>query len=339
MLDEYLNDSKAALKVIDQAIAEFGPATLLLRAKAKIYWRRDDHPNALIILQSIADQVGAGNSVERAFALREAAISAAKCDDWRLARQWFGEAQRSAASTKADNMEVMALGLGADGAVAALMDVDASSGLRGLGEALAGLPSINAEASVPAAYSHRVIRHAVLRALNKISKTEVKISGEAIAIVPGCCSNTEPHPSIKDSPLASLDSAWYFLAEAEIAARINLGIADSLYSRLIGGRIPLMEHSLRRRRAQNAIEDSHAERFVQCLARYVDATVFMAAEAARWRENFDPANPPRGEIPVCDLSGAVAEGAAVDAILAFGMCAVYAGRNGKMHDLSISAEI
>jgi hypothetical protein len=35
MLDEYLNNSKAALEVINQAIVEFGPGTLLLRASLK----------------------------------------------------------------------------------------------------------------------------------------------------------------------------------------------------------------------------------------------------------------------------------------------------------------
>ena len=51
---------------------------------------------ALEILRGIADQVGGDSPVERAFALREAAISAAKCDDWSQAEQWFLDAQSAA---------------------------------------------------------------------------------------------------------------------------------------------------------------------------------------------------------------------------------------------------
>jgi hypothetical protein len=123
------------------------------------------------------------------------------------------------------------------------------------------------------------------------------------------------------------------LAEAEIAAGVNAGIADGLSQRLIGGKIPFMELNLRRRRLQKAIELSDTIRFVQLLPNYLEAMALLATEGAKWRENFDPINPPRGEIPETDLRTAFVEGAAVDAIIAFGMCAVYAGRNSHMRGL------
>jgi hypothetical protein len=333
ILDEYMSDADAALRLLDEAVSLFGERAVLLRAKAKIYWRRDDHPKALAILRRIADEVGEGNTVERAFALREAAISAAKCDDWSLAREWFAEAKRASGSSQTEDMQVMALGLGADAAVAALMDGDARSALRGLADALEGLCSVDPNASLPAAYAHRVIRHAVLWALNKTGKTDIKISGKAIAIVPGCCSNPEPLPSVADSPLAPLDSAWYLLAEAEIAAGIDEGIADGLSSRLAGGEIPLMECSLRALRIRNAIKASETESFIRNLQGSLDALAFLATERVRQSTNFDPTNPPRGKIPPCDVTSALAERTAADAILAFGMRAAFAGRNGKLREL------
>ena len=210
MFDEYMDDADAAPKVLDEAICLFGERATLLRAKAKIYWRHDEHPKALSILRSIADEIGERNTVERAFALREAAISAAKCNDWKLAREWFTEAQRASASAQTDDMHVMALGLIADAAVAALMDGDARSALRGLADALDGLVSVDPDASLHAAYAHRVIRHAVLWALNKAGKTDIKISGKAIAIVPGCCSNPEPSPSIEDSAIDAVGFGLVF---------------------------------------------------------------------------------------------------------------------------------
>ncbi len=48
------------------------------------------------ILREIADVVGRDSPVERAFAMREAAISAAKTNDWAQAEAWFGEAGKAA---------------------------------------------------------------------------------------------------------------------------------------------------------------------------------------------------------------------------------------------------
>ena len=199
VLDEYLHAGDAALKVLDQATAVFGAGALLLRARAKIFWRRDDHPKALEIVRSIADEVGGGNSVARAFALREAAISAAKCGDWKQAREWFSDAQRAAASSQADDMRGMAVGLGADAAVAALMDGDTASALRGLAGALAELATIDPDCSLRAAYRHRVIRHAVRWAQSTIATTVVRISGEASGMLPGSCSSPDPLPSINQA--------------------------------------------------------------------------------------------------------------------------------------------
>jgi hypothetical protein len=333
VLDEYLNDGHGALEVLDQAIAAFGAGAPLLRARAKIFWRRDDHPKALEILRSIADEVGGGDSVERAFALREAAISAARCGDWKQAREWFADAQRAAAFCQTDDMQGMAVGLGADVAVAALMDGDAASALRGLAGAFAGLTAIDPESSLRAAYLHRVVRHAVLWAKSTIAPTLIWSSGEAIGMLPGSCSNPDPLPSIKELPLGALDLAWYMLAETEIAAKLNEGIADGLYSRLTGGKIPMMEVGLRMRAIQSAIETSDSVCFARSFRSYLEGLTFLAAESASLKENFDPANPPRGEIPECDLTCTAVEEAASDAILAFGMRAVHAGHKGKMSEL------
>ena len=58
MLDEYGDDKEAALAVLDEAVAAFGDNLILSRARAKVYWRHDQHATALEILRGIADQVG-----------------------------------------------------------------------------------------------------------------------------------------------------------------------------------------------------------------------------------------------------------------------------------------
>lgn len=205
--------------------------------------------------------------------------------------------------------------------------------MRGFCFALAQLAEIDPDNSLRDGYCHRAIRHAVLWAKSELTGSLQRLSVEAIDMPPGACSNPYPASSFKELPLPVLDLAWYMLAEAEIGAGLNEGVADGLYSRLSGGKIPFMEVELRRFRLQAAIESSEPDIFARGLRDYLEAMSFFSAEAAALKENFDPTNPPRGEIPACSLTGAVAEATAADAILAFGMRAAYAARIGRISQL------
>ena len=55
-----------------------GGDVVIARARARIFWRNDKHQESVKILREVADVVGRDNPVDRAFAMREAAISAAK---------------------------------------------------------------------------------------------------------------------------------------------------------------------------------------------------------------------------------------------------------------------
>jgi hypothetical protein len=76
-------------------------------------------------VHDIAGQIGLDNPIKRAFAMREAAISAASTNDWRQAEIWLADGQTAAAAAHAEDVQAMAIGLGADVAVAAL-----NNGLR-----------------------------------------------------------------------------------------------------------------------------------------------------------------------------------------------------------------
>src|SRR5690606_17557395 len=154
-----------------------------------IFWRHNEYPQALEILRTIADRVGGDDPVARAFALREAAISAAKCGDWQQAEKWFLEAQSAARRAQADDMGPMAVGLGADAGVAALERGDISGALTLLAEAVEALTTINPDASLRTAYIHRVIRHAVLWAQSRTWRRGIEVVGEPIAIEVGACSD------------------------------------------------------------------------------------------------------------------------------------------------------
>jgi hypothetical protein len=333
LLDEYLSKGDAALAVLDEAAALYGDNPLLSRARAKVYWRRDEHPKALEILRGIADVMGRDNSVERAFALREASISAAKCGEWKQARTWLLEAQEAAAASQTDDMQVMATGLIADAAVAAMEMGDVATALTGFVSAVTALRRIDPEASLQAAYCHRVVRYAILWAQSVVDKAEMSIGGKPIVMLPGSCSNPNPPDAVRTSPLASLDMAWYMLAEIEAAVGVNAGIAAALDDKLTGGRIPFMEMEVRLRLVGRAVERCDAPVFAASLTPYVDATAYFTGLQKELRTNFDPRSLPRGDIPAADLSTEMSEQIATDALLAFGIQAVYARHQGAMSAL------
>lgn len=333
VLDENMSQGDAALMVLDDAVKKFGDEPRLLRARAKIYWRRNDHPRTLEILRSIADVVGSGSTVERAFALREAAISAAKCGDWKQAEIWLREASAAAAASQTDEMHVMAVGLDADAAVAAVMSGDWAHALRDFAIALTGLATIDPESGLRAAYCHRVIRHAVLWTQSLADETDMLIDGKPIGMLPGTCSNPDPPEAVRSLPLAPLDIAWYMLAEVEAAIGINAGVESALGDKLVGGRIPVMEMAVRGRHIRRAIEMHDKSSFAASLVPYVDVTAYLTGQQRELREIFDVMSPRRGEIPLADRSTELVEHIAADAILAFGICAAYAGRPSGLAEL------
>lgn len=297
MLDEYADDFDGALKVLDEATAENGDDVLIARARAKVYWRAQDHERALSILHGIAGVVGKDNDVERAFALREAAISAANCDDWAQAEEWFLESKVSASAAKLPNMQAMSVGLGADAAVAAFKAGRAERCLRGLADALIALGEIKPDASLQAVHCHHVIRHTVLWLQSHLEGREVMLDDEPLSMRPGICSNPEPVKEIAERPLGSIDIAWYMLAESELMSRTNVGILDGLYTKLHEGPIPMLEMSLRSKRLGIDIEDRNPAAFARHLLSHVEGMAYLSNHAREIRRQSDPMNLTRAAIP------------------------------------------
>jgi hypothetical protein len=322
MLDEYENKEHQALAVLDEAVTVLGYDPMISRARAKIYRHHGQDAKALEIFRDIADQLGADSVIDRAFALREAAISAAKCNDWKQARDWFIEAQRAAQGIQGDAMRAMATGLGVDAAVAELELRDIAAALKRLVLAVGALPSIDPEASLAAAYCHRVIRHAVLWAQSRIEGREIEIGGKPIEMQAGACSNPDPPPAIREQPMGPLDLSWYMLAQAETSACLDIGITSRLYARLAQGKIPVAEMALRTRQIQVAIDRLDPIQFATHFMPYIEVATYMIKESARIRKEFSPLAPERGEVPALDekaMGGAEALSVARDTIIAYGI--------------------
>ncbi len=339
MLDEYMDDEKGAHKIIDEAIARFGGNVVLLRARAKLFWRHSKHEDAVKILRGIADKIGLDSPIDRAFALREAAISAASIGDWAQSVVWFAEAQNAASKALTDDMHVMAAGLEADKAVASLMNGKVKDALETMAECLTKLQKIKPDSSLRAAYCHRVVRHTVLWMDAKIDQREALIGGKPIGMLPGTCSNPEPPSSITELPLGPLDLAWYMLAEAEISSGVDAGIDHSLRSRLQQGPILFMEVTKGNRRITRDVLKGDTDQFANDLPAYLAGMEYLRSKATEMRESFDIMSPPRGDVPAlssAQLAHGNVEEVAADAVVAFGLAAALQGKADPTVDLLAS---
>lgn len=297
MYNEYIGEKEKAFNVLNEAERRFGNDIRISRARAKIYWLAQDHERALSILRGIADDIGLDNYIERAFTLRDAAISAAKCGEWEQAKTWFIESKEVAVRLEDPGMNIMAIGLGADAAVAAIHCGQFDVALSKLHDALIELRDIDSTSSVRACYCHHVLRHTVLWTQIQLDKNKAASFEETIYMEPGCCSNPEPSSEIFERPLGEIDIAWYSLAECEVVSRTNVGITDKLYSLLSGDTIPIMEIGLHERLLERDIVDVNSTGFVQHIWGHVEALAYLAEQREQLVASFNPLQPDRGRIP------------------------------------------
>lgn len=339
MLDEYLNNREGALMILEEAVKKMGTNPILGRAMFKVYWHQEEHHKAFEIFRGIENKIGVESPVDRAFAFREAAIIAAECREWSQAEKWFLQARDAARLVQSENMEVMAIGLGADSAVAALECDNPGQALTQFAEALEALANINPESTLCAAYCHRVIRHTVLWARSRIERSGIRIGGQPIQIKAGTCSNPEPLSAIRKLPLAHIDCTWYMLAEIEVVAGLDKGISTTFRSRLEQGLIPVLEVALSWKTMQSSIDRFDAVRFSNDFAWYLEISVWLRKADKCLVENFDSLAPQRGQVPKLELLRPFdddVEQAARDAVLAYAVHAGLANRPKEMTELEIA---
>ena len=320
ILDEHQSDSSAAVTVLEEAAGALGDDPALALALAKVLRRRGEHAKAVKIFRTIADHIGGDQPIERVFAFREAAISAAKSGEWLQAEKWFLDAEHAARQAHGDSMSAMAVGLIADAAAAALEAREVGRALTGLARAVGELAHVAAEETLRGAYCHRAIRILVLQARSRFGQTNGKFGGESMDA--GSCSDPYPSSKITEIPLVDLDVTWYMLAMAETASSVDVGITATLGDRVEHGSIPRLEAILRVQQMQSAIVRLDAVRFADHFTTYIESSVYLSikdddsvSEIPNWLEE-------RGPIPRPGHDGrseSVAEREAIAAIMAYGI--------------------
>ena len=336
MFDEYGEDDKAALRAIDDGAAALGEDVILSLARAKILWRRSDHSEVVSILRDVEKQIDRNEPIGRAFALREAAISAANTADLIQAEKWFGEAASAAASSPSDAMRPMAIGLKFDASIASFNAGRHLSALHGFSAGLEALRTLDPDGPLKAAYCHRVARHAVLWLKAQVDDRVPLVDGEPIVMLPGACSNPEPLDAIRELPLGHLDVAFYMMAEIEIIVGEDAAIARELTRMLEDGPIPAMELMLRKAWIDAAIKRLDTPLFANRLVGWLEAKELLRRRHSEHRLTFDVMSPPRGNIPKLsslELQAENSQVAALDTIISFCINAVLCNKAALIESL------
>ena len=326
--DQYMEDKEAALSVLAEAEVAAGEDPIVLRGRAGIYYRHQEYETALCLFRRIVGRIDDGNPVEHAFALREAAISAAQCEQWEEAESWFLQAQSGARRVGSRDMDVMATALEADLAAVALLAGNTRDAIRRFAQALKDSESVSGQGTLVWGYCQRVVRHAVLWCFNRIEGKDLKgASGEAIVFEPGMCSNPSPMKEILKHPLAPLDTVWYMLAQAEVTSGVDTCILEKLDDVLRAGRIPALDAAVRWRKMGRNIGRLDADSFARDLMAFLEGEKYVRENHERLMARWNAMEPERGEIPALDADapgGASVESTARSSILSFAMHALCA---------------
>ena len=317
VLAEPGRDEGAALAELEEAVVDLGERTRLLRARAHILYVQKEDEAVTGIVERLSGEFQ-DDPLERAYLLREGAVSAGRLGRHPRSMEWFSEAFRTLDGMRWRGATPMMVGLRADAASASWRADDRPEALRMLAFALEGLADVDAGASLQAGYVHRVVRHALLWFLKEAGEREVEVDGMPPQLPPGTCSNPNPFASVLELDLAPLDLAWYVLAQIGFLAGLPGHVPDPA-SRILGQPIPAMEATIRKYRVDHAIVLGDVGSFMASLRPWLEAAVALPRMRAQ-AEAILPANWVRGEIgPVEPGEEASAANRAEDAALAFGI--------------------
>jgi hypothetical protein len=278
MADEYGNEPKTALAMLDEAESLLGPDPIVARARAKILWGKSDHAGALPLLEHAIAELPTEGVVEKVFMLREAAICAGEVGDWARAEAWFWEGHTTADAGPPEIMLAMSIGLAADAAVANTHLGLYRDAVIQLAECLERLHKVDPAGSLKNDYVHLVVRYTILWVQSKIvGEIAASATGAPMRMLTGACSNPEPPETITALPLASLEVAWYMLAKCDLALAGDAGVARTLDERLGERTIPFLEISFRFDSVISAIRTGDTAAFTGALVRWLSAAAYLRA--------------------------------------------------------------
>lgn len=276
MLDEYACDKKGALNVISVAERKYPGNIRLARQRAKILYRSGDHSAALAAIEPVMKKIPKKNNIERAYAFREAAISAAETGNIKKASTLFYEGYKSAIQSR-DVLLPMAVGLLGDCAISEFKVGNFKKTVKYMAQALTEAESLDPEKSLNEKFCVKVLGHTIMWMRSQLTDKDI---GFDFQVFHGCCSNPNPHEDVMTMETPPILISWYQLAELEVDLGIDEGVMEQIRKRT-----KLKKHT-----------NSEIMLSFSLLARYIrekDANLFFAylpeyvGKYAYWTEHID----------------------------------------------------
>ncbi len=299
ILDEYGSDKTIALTVLDEGLSIFGETNSeLVRAKAKVLYRSEDHKESLAISKTLIEGDAPLNEIEKAFLGRDAAISAEKQGDLDTARRYYLFGREAARKSTLPNMTAMHIGLLADAALASWRYGDRQTCLQDFITVLEEVNKIKPNETLRTAHCHALVRH-VLFWLHQDAMGEKYLleGGQELTIYPGCVSNPEPHPEIGERFVTPIEIAWYWLATVENYAIQDAGVTDKLEQFLPSGPVWEGQMLLSSAIMYKALSRLDAKLFVEALQDRISCHA-LAKKKGGHLGGFDIRNVTYGTLPI-----------------------------------------
>jgi hypothetical protein len=329
MLDDYAGDKDGALDVLRAGQDAYLNAYRLNRQRQKVFYRHAQHDEALAEFEKFRDRLPKERAVDRAYAMREAARSAAEIGDLTRARTFFEEAWESARLCGA-SMKPMTAGLSAD---CAILDFDAGkteSALDLMLRALLEADDLDPRAGVKEAFVKRIL----LAAIIYMRRATPDFPAARQARVYGMCSEPEPQEWFRNQPQAQPLLVWYQLAELETEIPGRAVLAELRRRTKAGGLLPL-ETTLVSHIAEAAVRHLDVDGLLEAMTTYPRA-VTEGIRGLKEQRDTDPFNMPVGELtPIAknEWSNAEIATAAKHAVLCFMLACAAADRRDVIADL------
>jgi len=302
IIDEYGGDKDRALLILDEGMELYGETNSeLVRAKAKVLYRAEDHQGSLELSKALIEKDAPLSKTEKAFLGRDAAISAEKQGEYETARRYFLYGSNAAGICNIPNMAPMRVGLMADAALSSWHANDRETCLRDFIAVLQELNDIDPKSSLRAAHCHAVCRHVLLWLdQNVTGEKRLLPNGEETKIYPGVVSNPEPHSEIGKRYITPIEMAWYMLATVENNSCLDVGITQNLTTFLPKGPVIEGQFLLTLSKMRKAFILLDIALFVTALRETV-AEFAYGKEQGGYRKCFDIENVTYGSVPVPTL--------------------------------------
>lgn len=218
VLDEYVKDREGAFAALDAAAKHLPDNFDIERERGKIHWRGNEYADAYRVLQGLEDRYEEIDPLDAAFALREAAISAAHISNPAEAARLFDKAQVFALAGRDGQRSPLSVGLAADAAAIRFGAGEEASAARAMVSVLDEVAKIDPQGHPTAHSVHLLVKHLVLWMRNK--HEPIPVVGEAPFFPPGAASNPDPNPRLADFPVAPEAPAWMLLARVALQAGV-----------------------------------------------------------------------------------------------------------------------